>query len=68
MSLGALPDDDLAIVCPRCGRDATERFHGPCSDCRAELRTTLGGDQRAVSATEYEPKMNVVPNAVASKD
>ena len=53
---------------PRCGRSAQEDFYGPCSGCRGELRATLGGDARAAEAVEYEPKMNVTPNAVALKD
>ena len=59
---------DLAFVCPRCGADVRERFYGPCSACRDELRATLGGTAREVEATEYEPKMNVTPNAVALRD
>ena len=31
-------------------------------------RATIGGDAREVDAVEYEPKMNVTPNAVALKD
>ena len=46
----------------------SEEFYGPCADCRAELRATLGGDAREVAGIEYEPKMNVTPNAVALKD
>jgi hypothetical protein len=29
---------------------------------------TLGGDARQVEVAAYEPKMNVTPNAVATKD
>jgi hypothetical protein len=32
-----------------------------------QLRS-LGGEARAVEAVAYEPKMNVVPNQVATKD
>jgi hypothetical protein len=60
--------DDLHITCPRCGLDVAERYYGPCSACRSELKATLGGDARAVANAEYEPKMNVTPNAVALKD
>jgi hypothetical protein len=56
------------ITCPRCGADAEEAFYGPCSACRAQLRATLGGEARDVEAAGYEPKMNVTPNAVATKD
>ena len=59
--------DILSITCPRCGGAATERFYGPCTSCRQQLRAELGGDARQV-ATEYEPKINVTPNAVALKD
>jgi hypothetical protein len=68
MSLGPLPEEDLEFPCPRCGSMAIERFHGPCEHCRAELRATLGKAQTEVETTDYEPKMNVVPNAVASKE
>ena len=60
--------DDLTITCPRCGASAAERFYGPCASCRDQLRATLGGDARALDTAEYEPKMNVTPNAVALKD
>jgi len=63
-----VPDTVLSIVCPRCGQPAEERFHGPCTRCRADLRARLGTDGRAVDVAEYEPKMNVTPNAVATKD
>jgi hypothetical protein len=55
-------------TCPRCHRDADERYYGPCSTCRADLRATIVGEARQVETAEYEPKMNVTPNAVASKD
>ncbi len=62
-------DADLAFACPRCGKATTERFFGPCQVCSAELREIVTGiaDANAVAA-EYEPKMNVTPNAVAMKD
>lgn len=62
---------DLAPVtvdCPRCGVSGPERFYGPCSACRAQLRATLGGEGRTVETAAYEPKMNVTPNQVATKD
>jgi hypothetical protein len=58
----------LDITCPRCGAAVAVRFYGPCDGCRDGLRATLGGDARAVEAESYEPKMNVTPNAVATKD
>lgn len=66
-ALGAVPAD-LPVTCPRCGGDTTVRFYGPCEACRHELRANLAGEQRAVEAPAYEPKMNVTPNAVATKD
>jgi hypothetical protein len=46
----------LDITCPRCGHAASAR------------RAALGGAQRDVEVAAYEPKMNVTPNAVATKD
>jgi hypothetical protein len=43
------------------------RFRGPCDACIAELDAKYTGEARAVEAAEYEPKMNVTPNAVALK-
>jgi hypothetical protein len=60
--------EPLDITCPRCGNAASARFYGPCDDCRQDLRTALGGERRDVEVAAYEPKMNVVPNAVATKD
>ena len=58
----------LTETCPRCRREVEVRFYGPCEACRAELRASLGGDARVIELAEYEPKMNVTPNAVATKD
>ena len=54
--------------CPRCGVHAVEPWYGPCTDCRTQLRAEQGGDAREVAAADYVPKMNVTPNAVATKD
>ncbi len=59
---------DLAVECPRCGKSATQRFYGPCHDCAADLRASLGSEASERADSEYEPKMNVTPNAVALKD
>lgn len=63
---------DVTIVpttCPRCGEDRSkEEYYGPCESCRIELRAKFAGEARDVEAAEYEPNMNVTPNAVASKD
>ena len=60
---------DLEIDCPRCGATVVQRFYGPCASCRNELHERFVGAARDdVAPTQYEPKMNVTPNAVASKD
>ncbi|MFT3851827.1 MAG: hypothetical protein QM733_03675 [Ilumatobacteraceae bacterium] len=56
------------LVCPRCGATVAERFYGPCTSCRTELRAKYVGEARIVEVAEYVPKMNVTPNAVALKD
>ena len=58
----------MALSCPRCGTDVNERFYGPCTSCRTELRVKYLSEGRVVVLAEYEPKMNVTPNAVALKD
>jgi hypothetical protein len=60
--------EDLHFTCPRCQQAAAEAFYGPCESCRTTLRLTLGGEAREVEAVDYVPKMNVTPNAVATKD
>lgn len=57
-----------ASECPRCHTTHTGRFYGPCEDCRAELRAAMTNQARTIDVAEYEPKMNVTPNAVALKD
>ncbi len=59
----------LEITCPRCGAEVSQRFAGPCEACRADLRASMGGAPgAAVEARPYEPKMNVTPNAVATRE
>ncbi len=59
----------MGLPCPRCGQSLeSEEYYGVCSRCATELRSTYSGDARAVDVAEYEPKMNVVPNAIASKE
>lgn len=70
---GGLPPDPvegelLSFTCPRCRLDVTEELYGPCATCRTTLRVVVGGEARDVEAADYEPKMNVTPNAVATKD
>ncbi|NNC79934.1 MAG: hypothetical protein HKN94_07245 [Acidimicrobiales bacterium] len=56
-------------VCPRCASTLEgEDYYGVCALCRSQLREVFSDQARDVVAAEYEPKMNVVPNAVASKD
>ncbi len=56
-------------MCPRCRQQLIdEEFYGPCSSCRIELRAKYVLEGRIVEVAEYEPKMNVTPNAVALKD
>jgi NMD protein affecting ribosome stability and mRNA decay len=60
--------EPIEFTCPRCGRPAAHRFYGPCDDCRGELRAAYAGLAREVDVAEYEPKLNVTPNAVALKE
>lgn len=68
MSLTEPAPDTTSFTCPRCGSGVVEAYYGPCSTCRDQLRMTLGGEARDVAVADYVPKMNVTPNAVASKD
>ena len=64
-----VPPADLEYTCPRCNQPAVGRFFGPCGSCAAALGAAYPGAARDdVVAEEYEPKMNVTPNAVATKD
>jgi hypothetical protein len=60
------------FTCPRCGTAVVEPYYGPCSACRTVLRaaSTRATDEGGAEAgpTRFEPKMNVVPNQVATKD
>jgi hypothetical protein len=58
----------LSFDCPRCNEAVHERYWGPCAACRTALRAEQGGERRDVQAEAYEPKMNVTPNQVATKD
>ena len=59
---------DLDFVCPRCQTRTSARYYGPCESCRSDLVAKLGGATREVEIEEYEPKMNVTPNGIATKD
>lgn len=63
-----VPESDLEYECPRCHQAVVGRFYGPCPACATALGEAYPGLARDVEAPEYEPKMNVVPNAVATKD
>jgi endogenous inhibitor of DNA gyrase (YacG/DUF329 family) len=54
--------------CPRCGSASRASYYRPCDRCRDDLRATMAGDKRDIEPVDYEPKMNVVPNQVATKD
>ena len=54
--------------CLRCGETHPMRFRTVCPRCREELRSTMAREAKDVEDAEYEPKMNVTPNAVASKE
>jgi hypothetical protein len=58
----------VEFTCPRCNTAVDEAFYGPCDTCRASLRDLFRGEGRVIQLAEYEPKMNVTPNAVALKD
>jgi hypothetical protein len=59
----------VTFDCPRCGTAVDAELYGPCGDCRADLRARFAGEARDdVEVDAYEPKMNVTPNAVATKD
>lgn len=72
------PDTDTAadgpldpFTCPRCAATVTERFWGPCSSCREQLKAahgSTGSGEIGVESTRFEPAMHVVPNHVATKD
>ena len=66
----ALPVPSAAVdfTCPRCASSVTARFYGPCEACRTQLRDNFRREGRVIELAEYEPKMNVTPNAVALKD
>ncbi len=72
MAPGLVNDEaPLSFACPRCSSPVTERFYGPCEACRRQLRAEQGSESTGAPEAErtmFEPKMNVVPNHVATKD
>ncbi|MDE0801798.1 MAG: hypothetical protein OSA99_00610 [Acidimicrobiales bacterium] len=68
--MGVLDDLDalVSVDCPRCRTTVEQQFYGPCERCLGELRARYQAEAGDVEVVEYEPKMNVTPNAVALKD
>jgi len=58
----------IEMECMRCGRSEPMRFYGVCSACRTQLHAAFTREGRDIEVAEYEPKMNVTPNAVALKE
>ena len=58
----------VEFACPRCQTQIAEEYYGPCASCRRQLLDMYRSEGRHVEVAEYEPKMNVTPNAVALKD
>lgn len=58
----------MEFACPRCRAAVVDELYGPCPACRTQLRDQFRSEGRVVELAEYEPKMNVTPNAVALKD
>jgi ribosomal protein L37E len=65
---GRMETQPLTFDCPRCGRRATERFWGPCTECRDQLAAAMAREARTVEVGAFEPAMHVVPNQVATKE
>ena len=71
---------EIEFDCPRCHKPVLARFYGPCSNCRQELiakfepeaqeveAPKFEPEDQVVEAPKFEPKMNVTPNAVATKE
>lgn len=68
MSLTDPVPETQSYACPRCAIEVTETWYGPCLGCRKQLRAALGGEARTIQTADYVPKVNVTPNAVATKD
>ena len=63
-----MTDEPIDFECPRCARPSRARFYGPCPSCREDMASKLHREGRQVEVGAYEPKMNVVPNQVATKE
>ena len=66
--LASTGTDPLTFTCPRCDVQVAATYYGPCAACREALVASHGGVARDVEVAAYEPKRNVVPNAVALKE
>ena len=60
--------DVLDFTCPRCQLPASQRHYGPCDSCIEQLKATQTLNKQDAVVEDYVPKMNVTPNAVATKD
>lgn len=61
----------LSFTCPRCQESVEATTYGPCPACRFELKASMVSIPNKYTqehSGEYVPKMNVVPNAVATKE
>ena len=69
MELDLDPDAQAReLPCIRCREQAVMRFYGLCPRCRDELRAKFDVEGRDVEVADYQPKMNLTPNAVALTD
>ncbi len=58
----------LDFTCPRCHLPTSQRYYGPCDRCVEVLKATQTLNKQDAVVEDYIPKMNVTPNAVATKD
>ena len=68
LDVASLDPTPIDWDCLRCGETHPMRFRTVCPRCRDELRANLAREAKNVDVADYEPKMNVTPNAVATKD
>ncbi|MDG1196893.1 MAG: hypothetical protein P8O86_02660 [Actinomycetota bacterium] len=59
---------EISFDCPRCLKPSKASFYGPCEACRLELCAKHVVEVKDVNVKKFEPKMNVTPNAVATKE
>lgn len=60
--------EPMTVICPRCQTEVQQRLYGPCTECVGQLYEKFPGVARVIESEDYVPKMNVTPNAVASKE